>query len=615
MADTILLALQSLLAALVVLLLPGAAFLAWRPTPEQDLPEWLAEAVGLSLALTALGALYLRGVQWPVSGGVLWGLYGGLALFGLAGRWARRGTRPCGTARWLYLLVLAALIVWRLYQVHGLAFPPWVDAPHHVLIVRRILEGGILPADLGPHLPIPFFYHFGFHVPTALFAALSGAPLEKAALWMGQLVNALISLSLYYLGKKIWNDPARAGLAALLAGFVSQMPAHYATWGRYSLLAGLVLLPLAMGAAWEARRATWFLSTWGMGVLAILTAGVGLAHYFAASLLGVYALVFLSEGIRQAVRQKGSWREAVLGPLAGFLAGAVLLLPWVLHLWEPARKYVAVQFTPPAHPLAATYFSGYGTYLLYLLGPLRNYLLIFLALLGLVWAWRDQRLRTLTCWGLLLGLGTIPWGIRLAPFRPDHLAIVLFLPVCLLSAHFAAEACARMKRRSPVSPVDTIALTLLLALLLWGLRETRSIVKPETILAGPEDRQAIRWIAANTPAQARFLIRPVPWEWGFYRGRDGGYWITPLSGRWTSLPPIFYGFGGRPLINRINERARQTLELEGCGPDFWDLVRRWGITHVYTREDAGPLAPGTLAACPGLEPVYQRGGVYLFKIP
>ncbi len=251
---TLLLVTKSISAALVILLLPGLALLAWRPAPERDVPEWLGEAVGLSISLTTLAALVCWVFHWPVSAGGVRVFYGGAALFGLAGRVVRRGTPPFGPVRPLFLGILAALIAWRFYQVYGLAFPPWVDAPHHVLIVRKILEAGGLPADLNPYLAVPFFYHFGFHVLTALFAALSGAPLEKAALWMGQLLNALVSLSLYYLGRKVWPDPGRAGLAALLSGFVSQMPAYYATWGRYSLLCGLVLLPLAMGAAFDTRR-------------------------------------------------------------------------------------------------------------------------------------------------------------------------------------------------------------------------------------------------------------------------------------------------------------------------------------------------------------------------
>jgi cell shape-determining protein MreD len=37
-------------------------------------------------------------------------------------------------------------------------------------------------------------------------------------------------------------------------------------------------------------------------------------------------------------------------------------------------------------------------------------------------------------WSLALAALAMPWGVALRPFRPDHFAIVLFLPVALLGA-------------------------------------------------------------------------------------------------------------------------------------------------------------------------------------
>lgn len=600
-------------AALLVFVLPGAALLAWRPSPDRDFLEWLALAVGLSISGNALVALGLFVLHQPVGRWGLVLLFGSFSVLGLAGLiWNRR--RPAwGTIPWLSLAVFAVLIAWRFYQVRGLAFPPWVDAPQHVLIVRRMLEVGGLPTDLGPHLPVPFFYHFGYHATTALFAALSGVPLEKAALWTGQGFNALISLSVYYLGQKIWKDPGRSGLAALLVAFVSQMPAYYATWGRYSLLSGLVVLPLAMGTAWESYRLGGNPSS--RGLQAVLAAGTFLTHYFAAGLLALFYLLLLAQGSWRAWTRKGTFRELVLGPLTGYGAAWALTLPWLLWIGPAVLRYGAVRFTAPGQSLDGAYFSHYGSYLVYLLGPSRNYLLILLAALGLIGALRDPRIRVPALWSGLLGWGVIPWGFRLSPFRPDHLAIVLFLPVCLLASHTLWEVFNRYQRKKPSVLTRTLARLLLFILLIWGIKETRDIIKPETILAGWDDLQAIRWIDRNTPASARFLINAAPWEWGRYRGVDGGGWILPLTGRWVSLPPVFYGFGSPDFIDAINRLAAETLKMDRCGASFRDLVRRQGITHVYSRRGAGPISPEFLEGCPELERVYRGGPVYVFKIP
>ena len=49
--------------------------------------------------------------------------------------------------------------------------------------------------------------------------------------------------------KAAWGDVTRAALAGLFTAFAFHMPAYYLTWGRYPLLAGLLVLPLAMAAA------------------------------------------------------------------------------------------------------------------------------------------------------------------------------------------------------------------------------------------------------------------------------------------------------------------------------------------------------------------------------
>ena len=97
---------------------------------------------------------------------------------------------------------------------------------------------------------------------------------------------------------------------------------------------------------------------------------------------------------------------------------------------------------------------------------------------------------------------------------------------------------------------------------LWGLVETATIIRPVTVFAGADDLRAIHWIKERTPPEGRFLINVTPWEWNLYRGTDGGWWITPLTGRWTSLPPLIYGFGEKEVIEEVNRRAVRTLAYQ-----------------------------------------------------
>jgi hypothetical protein len=603
---------RSLCAALLVLVLPGYALLAWRPEPGKDLLQRLGSALGVSFSLTALLALLFFEFQWPLSGrgvSVFYAVAGGTALAG----WLLNRSTPRLNSRAIALgALLGALIAWRFFQVRGLAFPPWVDAPHHVLIIRKILETGILPADLNPYLPVTFYYHFGFHVVTALFAGISGLPLEKAALGMGQILNAAISLSVYSLGRVVWADPRRAGVAALLTAIVSQMPAYYATWGRYTLISGLVLLPLAMAALLENRESG--RDIFKIIFLMILTAGTVLAHYFAGFLLLLFVLVFFVEGSVLAYAGKIRWNQVLKAPLAGLLGGLVLIIPWLLIIRGSAKRYLGVVLTPSGPPLDQIYFQGYVEYLFELLGPRRNYFLLAGALAGCFWALRNSQIRVMAVWGLLLSLGILSWGFRLSPFRPDHFAIILFLPACLIVCHGAFEILAGFEPSGKGQGAEKIGLMILVLFCLWGLVETAVIIRPVTVFAGADDHRTIRWIKENTPPESRFLVNVTPWEWTLYRGTDGGWWITPLTGRWTSLPPLFYGFGEKELIQEVNRRAAITLQARPGEPDWWRLIREEGITHIYTHSGAEALPPEPLLSLPGLKMEYRQGEVYIFKI-
>lgn len=595
--------------ALIVLFLPGYALLVWFPRKDKDPIQILAEVLGLSLALTSLAGLATFVFHLHLSGYHLGALY---LLAALLAAWGQVRRRPSFSLSLQQLFILGAfslVILWRFYQIRDLVLPAWVDSPHHVLIVRKIMETGGVPADLSPYLPIPFYYHFGFHLAAALFAFWGRFSPAEAVLILGQILNAAISLSVYRLGLALWREEGTAFLAALLVGFVSQMPAYYAAWGRYTLITGLVLLPLVIARALEIKKAE--IEKPQIIVVSLLMGGLILSHYLTAFLFLIFfGLLFLSllYKCNRTSLQKG------LILMAGVFGGLLLTSPWIYRVWSKAGIFIHLKTNWPGQLLNQIYFEGYGSYLLYLLGPVRNYGLVVLAGLGLIQIFKDRNQRIFGLWTLLLGLGALPWGARLAPFRPDHIAIVLFLPLCLLAARALVALADRLTSLGWSQWARPIGLLFLGALFCWGLWETRTIIKPETVLADRADLQALHWIEKNSAREARFLINGTPWAWGTYRGVDGGAWITPLTGRWTSLPPIFYGFGGRAYASEINRLAARVSRLTGCTTAFWDLARENGLTHIYLKYGQGSLLPEAFRSCPGLELVYARNGIFIFSL-
>lgn len=605
------------LAALLILLLPGAALMVWLPKRYSFLSR-LADSVGLSIALTAITALigFLFGLRFTRQ--LVTGLYVFCALVLLAGfiwRAIRSGARL--SFNWKGTLVgVLGLAGWRLYQARELLLPAWVDSVHHTLIVRVIMENGGLPTTLGPYLPAEFSYHYGFHVLAALFASLVQLEPTVALLWFGQVLNALIALSVYRLAMEVWNDWRRAMLAALLVGFGLHMPAYYLTWGRYTLITGLLLLPLAMAALLRVSRQHADRASVLSAVL--LTTGVALSHYTTLLLLGFFTLILLLGHLlkpRQRDESEArSQRWLASGKVALTALGGVLIAaPWLARAWQQSGTQAALSLVSPL----SSSQSEYWDYILYLLGPAHNATWLAVAAVGLVWALLRKPARPLAVWGLLLALLTLPWGLRLAPFRPDHMAIVLFLPASLLAADLVFSL---IELASPLHwfwlKRVTQATVILAALagLIWGGWQTRDILNPGTVFITRADLDALNWVRENTPPEARFMINTTAWMENIYRGVDGGYWLLSYAGRQTILPPVMYTYAASQFVAQTEKWAEQSSKLTTCDAEFWKLVNEFDASYLYLRLGQGSLQPGALVNCPQLVNVYRRGGVSIYEI-
>ena len=129
-------------------------------------------------------------------------------------------------------------------------------------------------------------------------------------------------------------------------------------------------------------------------------------------------------------------------------------------------------------------------------------------------------------------------------------------------------------------------------------------------------RNPCKWpgVSANTPADARFYINPAPWLGTVYRGADGSYWLMPLTGRFSLVPPIFYAYQPPETARQFQDWIAQAMTMKGCTPEFWRIASQANLTHVYVREGKGSLQPAALDSCPRLRLVYREEGVSIYEI-
>ena len=602
------------LGLILLLLAPGYLLARLLPRSNQeDLLTLLGTSLALGVAavpvfLLLLSQTPLRLNPWAVrAGGVLLSL---LSL-GLFLRDLRRG-RWQGCARGMAAPLLATAgivgVGLALRAVHALDLPGplWVDAVHHALLSRLIVERGAIPGDYLPYVQVaPATYHFGFQSLVAVLHEMVGISIPQALLLVGQALSGLSGLPLYVLGKR-WGGNAWGGLgAAAVPSALSLLPAYFVSWSRYTELAGLFLLPV--GAVLMERlffRRSWH---WGLaGASVVLLAGLLLTHLRVAAFLAV--LLFLTL-LQATFRRRYSarsiallWARAVGVGLAVAFLTSFWLLPSIRHLWLPALRG-----WPAATDEATLYYVLFGP------GKPVAQAAFVGAILALLWRRRETSL--LFLWVGLLPILARPSFIGLhVGGAVDGLTVstTLYAPLALAAA-LTVGGLARTLGRRTFGALRWVAALLLIGVCLWGAYELRNVVHARTALLSRADLEAMPWIEKHIAPEALFLINSYEWMNAVYAGSDGGAWIAPLTGRRTWPPPALYGLGEPAYIEEINAVAREAMESPDAGA-LAALMRRHGITHVYLGRYGGALAPEKLLTSPDFRLLYRRDGVWIFAL-
>jgi hypothetical protein len=633
----------------LLLFVPGLLLLRWlRPPGLADLPAWArwGLALGLSLAVLALVWLWAGVLGLRLSPAAL-AVACAAALLALVVERAlplRRQARAAPPGPPLRARLRSALgghnlamgavlfggLAARLLAARDLALPAWVDSPHHALIARLLDQAGRVPADYAPLLPIDTFtYHFGLHALAVSLSWLSPLSIAEALLLGGQVLNALVPLAAYTLAAGLRWRPHAALAAAFLVAFVSFFPAYYLSWGRYSQLAGLLLLGPAAAALWltmagPARqqlppsggrqrlgRAPWLITA------AILAAGLLLAHYRVFIFFCAFAVVALALAPRLA-----AWRAA--GGVAAL--GGLLALPWLLRLGRLAVWPVVAE---PARLAIGGYYNEFP--LAYFQAPLERAWLLAAVLAA---AWGLLR-RERQAWLLAGWVGLVFAVLNLAPptwlVNNNAWAISLFMPAAVVLgwgidrwlAGASRLACAAATHTGAAAGLRAALAGLMLAglagaggfALRRGLAMQVSVLNQATVLALPEDVEALDWVSANVPEAAVFATNGWLWLHETWAGSDGGAWLLAYAGRHSLLPPLDYineAGAWRDSINAFNAQAAHIQDASA--PETRALLRSAGVTHVFIGARGGSLRPEMFAGSPHYRLAFTNGAAWVFAL-
>ncbi len=630
---------------LIRVVIAGAMLLA----PGWLLWSWLGKAVrlpalahigvivGLSLSVIPLVFLWLNlvGISLPaVAVRLAAGIASGIAIWHLVRRTngdeQRFSLVPVEgaaiiTARisrrhvplWLVVgLGAVALMTFglRLYQIRDIVLPLWVDSVHHALLIRIVGETGRIPTTLLPYVEVEHLvYHWGYHVIAATWRALTSLPIPVLMLLSGQLISALHVFGAYTLGAYLTRSPLSGLFAGLIVGLLSLMPAYYVTWGRYTQLAGLLLLPALIVLSCvvvEQPR----LSRGTLTLAAIALAGLILIHYrvlvFYAAFMLPWSLLFVIANPRRIPQALG--RLAALAVLSLLFAA-----PWVYEI----AKEVLVPLARQPGALAGS--DSYNNIDPTLLWTTNSYGLFTVAASGLAAALVLLRWRVVAVAGWIATMALVAnpgvLGLPASWFINNHsVLITLFLPISVLAAFGARQLVAildalmRRRRRWLLQVAVACAVIGLAARGTWQFRD---VVNQGTVLAAAADLPALDWVSQHTPTNARFLINAAPWLNQAYRGTDAGWWLLPLDGRWTSTPPALYDYGSPEYVTRVAHRSNVVASLQPSDEATLDaLIRENNIDYVFIGAKGGPIKPDMLWGRPQYEAVYDQDGVVIFAV-
>jgi hypothetical protein len=557
------------------------------------LGRWMLQAcVGPAVVVIVyLWAAWID-VRLPVT--VMW-----VGLFGLAVvmlwrmsplSWPYRYASVWWMVTTLVVLVLVGLTRWM--HIDGLVLPPWVDGVHHALLVRVAVEHSRAAWDLMPYLPVnPLLYHTGWHSVMAFVWSVSpGAVVQLGGflLVVGQWWNILAVVSVAGLAWYWWRSWPASVIALLVVGLWSLMPAYYLSWGRYTLLAGMAWLPVALVAIellWhddEPHRWLW---------AGLLLAGLLLTHF----VVGVMAIIW---GVVLWVANGRLPRGWVV--IVGMVG--MCMLPW----WSIFVAQAVWSSSGDASARVVIGNDSHNAFVPALFWARHHIWLVPLTLLSAWWLMRRRQLRgalVVLWWALVVTLANLPViGLPYLSFFTNEIWLTaLYLPIGVLLAGTGAHW-----RQRWVS-------VLMIGIALVAFGGMQRVVRPATILTNQADMAALEWIDAQLPTDAVFLTNATEWMWQVDRGVDGGWWVMSLTGRATTTPPVLFTYADAAVAQALYTQTAQVRQIRTVDALAAWLLANPAITHIYA-SGRGVITPQMVAMLPNVVGVYAIGDVAIYAV-
>ena len=438
---------------------------------------------------------------------------------------------------------------------------------------------------------IPFAYPpLGLYL-AGLLSDLGHWPLIELFRFLPLILNALTILAFYGLARAMLSSRAGVAIAVFVFALLPRSFQWLIVGGGVTRALGLLFAVLAIRHAYllYARRDARHLLPTIVFTGCTLLSHLEMAVFLAASL----AVLFLACGRRRA----GLVQTVLIG------TGSVLLAaPW----WGAVvARHGLAPFLAAGHhgwPL----FGGLTDLLVFQVTDEPFFpVLGILALLGVLACLAERR--------FLLPV----WLLALFAVDPRAARTDAIVPLALLASVGAQEVLLPLLRRAPGGGVSGAAgaynSTLLagVAVFITFSAVMTGLAADVRLLVGlsAEEREAMRWVAANTPPSSTFIVITGEKQWGCDRSAE---WFPVLADR-TSLGTA----QGYEWLDGFAQRVERAEELQGCASKDLGCVEQWAreggldFDYIYiAKRRADYPSVSTRQCCPGLESILRSSPGY-----
>jgi len=533
-----------------------------------------------------------------------------------------------------FILISGLIFAIRFWAIRNLPAPMWGDAFQHTVISQLIVDNNGLFNSWQPYADITSFtYHFGFHSLVTALHWISGLSLPQATLWTGQLLNGLAILSLVPLVMKINSNKWGNVLTITLVGLFFQMPMSYLNWGRYTQLAGQIIIIACVVLAWETiENAN---KKWQTILLnCLVMAGLALTHYRVLVFTICFYLVFLLFHLKSKLITK-----IILIAIIG--AGSLIIFsPWLSHVFIGKIPAIfALKFSQPANQIASTSAASDSIGDIYAYLPQIIWILLLLAFLWGLWR-RNKSIILIGVWWLAVLLAANPqwlglpgagaltnFAVFIAAYLPAGVILGGIFGIFMdsIPQYFSENYRQQQWFLRYHIPSCLLALIFLISGGYFG-RQSLKLIHPDVYaLITYPDIKAMQWIKQNTPTDAKFLVNSfLAYSDTTSVGSDGGWWLQYLTLRPSTQPPINYGSetnSDPDFAARIKNLTTTIIENGVTSSESWNLLMQNDVTHVYIGQKQGKvnysgptLDPFALLKDDRFKQIYHQDRVWIFEV-